>query len=151
MDETKLQTCSEIYCLLKHFPKTYIDKLPQELLNLIKQNSDSKYFIEVDVTKPLEQQDISNETKNTIVVFKYNYWSNEYEKRNIIKRLEDNEKNYQDKLREKYNPDNLFSKKIDNIMETKNNEMQLIEYRESALKKILNKIRAFFKNKNGLQ
>ena len=70
MEETKLQTFSEIYCLLNFFPKSYIEKLPKKLLNLIKQNSDSKYFIEVDTTKPLEEQNISEETKNTIIVFK---------------------------------------------------------------------------------
>lgn len=41
MNDTNLQTCSELYCLLNYFPQSYIDKLPRKLLELIKQNSDS--------------------------------------------------------------------------------------------------------------
>ena len=45
MNDTNLQTCSELYCLLNYFPQSYIDKLPRKLLELIKQNSNSKYII----------------------------------------------------------------------------------------------------------
>ena len=41
MNDTNLQTCSELYCLLNYFPQSYIDKLPRKLLELIKQNSNS--------------------------------------------------------------------------------------------------------------
>ena len=34
MNEIKLQTFSEIYCLLNFFPKEYIEKLPKKLLNI---------------------------------------------------------------------------------------------------------------------
>ena len=145
MEEIKLQTCSEVYCLLNYFPKGYIDKLPKKLLDLIKQNSNSKYFIEVDTTKPLEEQNISEETKNTLIVFKYNYWSGESEKQRIIKQLKENEKKYQETLREKYNPDNIFSKKQNNIIKPENNQTQLIEYKQSIFRKILDRIKEFFK------
>lgn len=137
MEETKLQTFSEIYCLLKFFPESYIDKLPTKLLNLIKQNSDSKFFIEVDTTKPLEEQNISEETKNTLVVFKYNYWADEAEKRNIIEQLNRNENKNQEELREKYNPDNLFKDKETKV-ETVQNSVAMVEYKESIFTKIKN-------------
>ena len=137
MEEIKVQTFSEIYCLLNFFPESYIDKLPKKLLNLIKQNSDSKYFIEVDTTKPLEEQNISKETKNTLVVFKYNYWSDEIEKRNIIEQLNWNENKYQEELRERYNPDNLFKNKKTTV-ETVENSVAMIEYKESIFTKIKN-------------
>lgn len=108
MDEVKVQTLSEVYCLLSYFPKIYVEKIPQKLLDLIKGFSNTKYFIEVDTTKPLEEQNISEETKNMLIVFKYNYWSSEDEKQRIIEKLSENENNYQVKLREKYNPDDIF-------------------------------------------
>ena len=126
MEEIKLQTFSEIYCLLNFFPESYIAKLPKKLLNLIEQNSNSKYFIEVDTTKPLEEQNISENTKNILVVFKYNYWADEIEKKNIIEQLNINENKYEEELREKYNPDNIFKNK-----ETIENSVSMVEYKES--------------------
>ena len=134
MDEKKIQICSEIYCLLKYFPEAYIYKLPKKLLNLIKENSYSKYFIEVDVNKTLEEQNIIKETKDTLVVLKYNYWSNETEKRNIIEKLNENEKKYEEELREKFNPNKLFKNKVKKI----ENSVDIVEYKESFFSKIRN-------------
>ena len=95
MNENTVQTYSEIYCLLKHFPESYVYKIPKKLLDTIEQNSKEKYFFKVDIDRPLEEQDISKETKNMLVVLKYNYWSTEEEKRNMIIKLQENEENYQ--------------------------------------------------------
>lgn len=137
MNEIKLQVYSEIYCLLNYFPETYINKLPEKLLNLIKQNSDSKYFIEIDTAKSLEEQKIIEETKNTLVVLKYNYWSDDTEKINIMEKLTENERKYQEKLREKYNPDTLFKNK-EIKTETLETSVAIVEYKESIFTKIKN-------------
>ena len=135
MDEIKVQTLSELYCLLNYFPKIYLDKIPEKLLDLIKGFCNKKYFIEVDTTKTLEEQNISDETKNMLVVFKYNYWASEYEKQNIIEKLNENEKNYQEELREKYNPDNLFK---DNKIQTNEKCVSMVVYKEPIFIKIKN-------------
>jgi hypothetical protein len=142
MDEKNIQICSEIYCLLNYFPEAYIYKLPKKLLNVIKQNIYSKYFIEVDVNKPLEEQKIIKETKDTLIVLKYNYWSDETEKRNIIEQLNENEKKYEEELREKFNPDNLFKNRVSKV-ETIESSVAMLEYKES----FFTKIRNWFKRK----
>lgn len=56
-----------------------------------------------------------------------------------------NEKKYQDMIQEKYNIDNIFKKNeeiIENKQEQKNN-MQIVEYKNSVLKRIVNKILNF--------
>ena len=79
-----------------------------------------------------------------LVVLKYNYWSTEEEKRNMIIKLQENEENYQKWLREKYNPDNLFKNKKQKI-EINTEEKQLVEVKEeSFIQKIINKIKQFF-------
>ena len=57
MEETKVKTLSETYCLLKHFPKAYIEKIPPKILELINHFSDSKYYIDIDTEKTLEEQE----------------------------------------------------------------------------------------------
>lgn len=135
MEKTKVKTFSEIYCLLNLFPKSYIDKLPKKLLTLIEQNSDSKYFIEVDITKSLEEQNISEETKNTLVVFKYNYWADEKEKKKILEQLKRNENKYNEEVKEKYNLNNFF-KDQKTTVETIEKSVKIVEYKESFFTRI---------------
>lgn len=132
-----IQANTEIKCLLKYFPIDYIKKLPPKLLEMIYRNSDEKYNIEVDLKKDLKNQNISKKTKDMLAVLTYNYWSNESEKQNIIERLNENEKGYQEELREKYNPDNIFKNKAIKV-ETIKNSVAMVEYKESIFTKIKN-------------
>ena len=60
------------------------------------------------------------------------------------KKFYENDQKYQEELRQKYNPDNIFSKKNKNIIEIEDNKTQLIEYKETIFRRILNKIKALF-------
>ena len=73
-----------------------------------------------------------------------NYWCPEEEKQDLQKKFYENEQKYQEELRQKYNPDNIFSKKNKNIIEIEDNQTQLIEYKETIFRRILNKIKALF-------
>lgn len=132
-----IQANTEIKCLLKYFPINYIKKLPTKLLEMIYRNSDEKYNIDVDLKKDLKNQNISKKTKDMLAVLTYNYWSSETEKKDIIERLNENENNYQEKLREKYNPDNIF-KNRETKVEALENSVAMVEYKKSIFSKIKN-------------
>ena len=71
----------------------------------------------------------------------------EYEICYSKKDIKTNEEEHQVELREKYNQDNLFKKqeKEQHIEETTTtNETAMIEYKESIIKKIINKIKKIF-------
>ena len=141
-----IQANTEIKCLLKYFPINYIKKLPTKLLEMIYKNSDDKYNIEIDLRKDLKNQNISKKTKDMLAVLTYNYWSSEDEKKDIIKRLNENERNYQEELREKYNPDNVFRNRKQSISNDENisNAVAMVEYKESIFKRIIEKIKSIF-------
>lgn len=132
-----IQANTEIKCLLKYFPINYIKKLPTKLLEMIYKNSDDKYNIEVDLKKDLKNQHISKKAKDMLAVLTYNYWSSENEKKDIIERLNENENTYQEKLREKYNPDSIF-KDREREAEAVENSNAMIEYKETIFIKIKN-------------
>ena len=132
-----IQANTEIKCLLKYFPINYIKKLPTKLLEKIYRNSDEKYNIDVDLKKDLKNQNISKKTKDMLAVLTYNYWSSETEKKDIIERLNENENNYQEELREKYNPDNIF-KNRETKVEALENSVAMVEYKKSIFSKIKN-------------
>lgn len=132
-----IQANTEIKCLLKYFPINYIKKLPTKLLEMIYRNSDEKYNIDVDLKKDLKNQNISKKTKDMLAVLTYNYWSSETEKKDIIERLNENENDYQEELREKYNPDNIF-KNRETKVEALENSVAMVEYKKSIFSKIKN-------------
>ena len=138
-----IQAYTEIKCLLNYFPIDYINKLPKKLLEMIYKNSNQKYNIVIDLKKDLKSQNISKKTKDILAVLTYNYWSDESEKKTIVQRLNENEERYQKDLREKYNPDNLFKNKVSKI-ETAENSVAIVEYKESFLTKIKNWFKRIF-------
>ena len=142
-----IQAYTEIDCLLNYMPKEYVDKLPTKLIDLIHSQSNEMYKISIDVNKSLTEQKYSKKTKDLIAVLKYNYWSTEEEQAKLRNIFNENEQKYQKKLLEKYNPDNLFKKKNKNeeIVENEENNLQMIEYKESLFEKIINKIKSFRK------
>lgn len=80
------------------------------------------------------------------------YWyKDESKKQKLLEVLDKNERKYQEELREKYNPDNIFKNKNQNNTfdeaVPKNEEisvgMQIVEYKEPIFKRIANKILEF--------
>lgn len=60
------------------------------------------------------------------------YWcKDENEKKRLKRVYAENERKYQDELREKYNPDNLFKNK-QRVVEEKFEETAMVEYKEDT-------------------
>ena len=58
-----------------------------------------------------------------------------------------NENIYQEELREKYNPDNIFKKQVQGTSIEENiikDGVAMVEYKESMFKRIINKIKSIF-------
>ena len=92
-----------------------------------------------------------DETRSILAVLYRDFWSTP-EKKEIILQKEKIERDvYQNELRKKYNPDNIFQnnsqlikRKIqDNSTDSKvfNNNVAMVEYKESIFKKIMDKIK----------
>ena len=141
--EETIQAYTEIACLLKYFPNSFIEKLPNKLLEIINSKADRKYIIDVDSNKSINEQNISNKTKMILSVLTYNYWSNEEQKEGIRKKLYDNEEIYQRELTQKYNSDNLF-KNNETKLETIEKSESMVKYKESIFIKIRNWFKGIF-------
>ena len=143
----------EVFTTLSFFSDDLIDKIPSNVLKTIgnlSQNSKSSFYI--DKEKSLKDQDISEDSKNLISLIYYTYIANENEKNELLKLWNENENKYQEELREKYNPDNIFKKnnQAQHIMqdtilnEVNNDNVSMVEYKESFFKKFTNKIKTMF-------
>ena len=137
----------EVLNILEHMNANDLAKVSNKFINFLKDNASKEYICNLDYSKKLNDMELKQETRGLLALMYEKYWCPEEEKENLQKKFYENEQKYQEELREKYNPDNIFNKKQENIIKPENNQTQLIEYKESVFRKILNKIRAFFKLK----
>lgn len=138
---------SEVNKILKQLDNTSLNKIPKILLDEIEKNAtfDVGY---INTNIPLENLNLEEETKEILAVITYNYFCDDAEKKQWNKELKENELDYQNELKSKYNPDNLFKneKKENNTKQnTDAKETSLVEYKESFFRKIFNIIKHFFK------
>lgn len=137
---TKLtnQTYLEIYQILNKLGENYIEKIPKKLYYLIQDKASVAY------TKNGNNTQITKEALAFIALFHYNYWCNsEEEKEKLESIFKQNEKNYQQELREKYCTD-IFTKK--DMSKTKRQKVKNTELTVVRKEKWYNKIVNFIKN-----
>lgn len=119
------------------------NKIPQKLREYFKKEKDGEYIKNINPNQPIKEQNLKEETLALIAMLNLQYWcEDENEKQRLKAIYAENERKYQEELREKYNPDNLFKNK-QKIVEEKTEETLMVEYKESIIKKILNKILNF--------
>ncbi len=129
---------SEVYSILNLLGDKYINSLPKSLYNMIKTEKMNTYNPSYDGTIPLTKQNIKKESLSMIALFHINYWcESNLDKEELRKIFNENESKYQDELREKYNPDNLFKRNTQEKYIQQDN-VSMIEYKESIFTKIKN-------------
>lgn len=144
MDLKTKEIYSEVYEILILLGNRFINKLPEKLFNLIETEKLDSYNPQYNLDRPLEEQNIKDDSIGMIALFYLNYWCETEEERKELKQIfEENEAKYQKELREKYNPENLFlNKQIEN-KETE--EISLVEYKKSFFRIIIDKIKQILK------
>lgn len=139
---------AEVIYYLKGIKQEDIDKIPKKFIQYLNENASKEYKCDFDYNKPLKELNLLDETRGIIGMICYNYWCvTEKQKEQYVKRLSQNEQQYQKNLNEKYNPDNIFGKKKLDFIENTTNPTEITEYKESIFKKFINKIKSIFSKK----
>lgn len=134
----------ETIYVLKNFNPTFTSKISKRILKDLEELAKtSKKEVKIDKTKSLKDQNILPETKDMIALLYYNYIALPEEKKEIIQKWNENEARYQERLRRKYNLDNVFKK--ENTKE--NNSTSMIEYKKNIFQRIFEKIKEIIKLK----
>lgn len=152
------RTYSEMYELLNLLGDEYIKKIPKKLYSLICNQRDSSYEADFFGNDGLlDESKISQETVALFSVLNIKYFmDNEEEKKKLLATFEENERRYQEELREKLNPDDIFKnrEKESKVLEkqeeiqvdsSSDTNVQMIEYKENIFQRIWNKIKNIFK------
>ena len=128
------------------------NQIPKKLRDFFREEKDIDYHKNIDPNIPIKEQNLKEETLAIIALLMIQYWyKDENKKQKLLEVLDENERKYQEELREKYNPENIFKNKNDNNTfdeavpedEEISVGMQIVEYKEPIFKRIVNKILEF--------
>ena len=139
MNDRTRKVYSEVYAFLSIIPEEDRNKIPNKLKEMIEEEREKVYTPSYTFDIPIEEQKISDEAIALIALIHLNYWcEDEKEKERLNEIFDENEKSYQEELREKYNPDNLFKnkKKEEQPADEQTNSVAMVEYKETIFSKL---------------
>ncbi|MCL2859870.1 MAG: hypothetical protein FWF46_04795 [Oscillospiraceae bacterium] len=144
MKEAYRNGLAEVDEILKFADEESLKKIPEKFKEFIKENK-SNYIAKIDPKKNLDEQDLLYETKVILSVLYRDYWSSEEERKQLIEKDKIELQKIENEKQEKYSYDNLFKKKQVEVEKSYDNEIKSLVVQESLFKKILNKIKRFFR------
>lgn len=155
MENTVKDIYSEVYAILNMLGKEYINKLPNDIYNIIKEEKSTEYNPIYATTVALDKQDVKKETISIIAFLHLNYWCNEEEKIKLRELFDENEDKYQEELKQQGEQE---VEQEDEEIQDDNNEIEIgkeflsmIVYKEENFaQRIFNKIRKLFSRKKEL-
>ncbi len=139
-------TLSEVSTILRYLDKSLVDRIPQRIRDNIELNKSNDYIYNYDPQKGIAKQKMLRTTELYLAKLYLDYISTESETQEVIKSMKENEKVHQKKIRELYNPDDLFNSKLKDIKkdnEIINKNVIMSKYKKSFLIKMINRIKSF--------
>ena len=148
----------EVYEIFKLMPRELLNKIPIEFQKIIEEERDKNYF--ANIQEPIENCKLTNETIILLGLIYRDFLCMPEERKklqeNEARELNEIQAEIENKLKEKYNPNDIFkSKEHENaeqensnnknlVIEKENTELMVAE-KEKWYKKILNMIKKIFK------
>lgn len=147
MENNIYKAYAEVDKILSFMEEIYVEKIPNKMREMFKNEKLQNYEPEIDLRIPLEEQNLQRKTYAILAMLNLNYWCDENEKQELLKLYAENDRKKEEEFRKKFNPDNMFKKKEkENIVNIEENNTALVEYKESSfIQKIMNKIINLFK------
>ena len=137
----------EFNSILEYTSEDLKNKIPKKFLDFLQSIQSKTYKFEYDKTKKLDEQKLKPKTRGLIALVYQDYICNEAEKEEYIQKSQKLIKQIEESKREKYNPNDIFKdKKIENDRDT-TNTVEIVEYKESIIKRIVRKIKNIFTKK----
>ena len=135
---------AEVYTILQELNEEEYNKIPPKVIKTIEANRNEEYEYELDDELELKDQPMLSETKAILFNLFRDYLATPEQKAKIIRMQNEARQKNELKKQQMYNTDIFANKPKKNLAENSNETMQIVEYKESIFKRILNKIKSFF-------
>lgn len=110
VDEKYGVAYSEILEILKYIPIEDYNRIPKEKIEIFETYASKEYTFEYDPNKTLKEQNVSNITKEIIILLFRDCWATEVQRNKIIAKQNYDRIKLEEKKKEKYNLDNILNK-----------------------------------------
>ena len=147
MKENYPKAYTEVLEILKYMPTYDVNKIPKELIETFKNKKDNNYTFTIDEDQDFSKLKILNETEAIMVNIFRDYWASPEQYAKIRAKQQYDMQIMEEEKKKKYNVDNIFKDRKERNIEYTNNNVQMIEYKESILKRIIIKIKNLFTKK----
>ena len=143
------KSISEVLEILKHTKKEDVQKISPKFLEFLKNNALNEYKPHLDHSKRIKEMGLNDKTIAILSIIASKYWISNDDREIFENQLKENEKKYQEELRKKYNPENIFKNEkitdMKNVKQENSENTSLIEYKEDKwYKKILTILKRIF-------
>ena len=150
MEELSAEVATEVIEVLYNSDSSIICKIPYRIIEVLQEKTqECNKKISFKENVELKDQDISEEGKAILSIIYRDYICSEEEKIEVNKIFENNQKQYDEIQREKYNPDKIFQKQDNKIsvdINAEEEEKALIETQKNKWYIVLfEKIKSIFK------
>ena len=135
---------TEVYTILQELNEEEYNKIPPEVTQTIEANRNEDYEYFLDDELELKDQPMLPETKAILFNLFRNYLATPEQKAKIIRMQNEARQKNEIKKQQIYSNNVFANKTRENITANNNETMQIVEYKENILKKILNKIKSIF-------
>ena len=144
MDIETRQAYSEVNRFLELIGEELASEIPKKLRDFLKREMDQTYYIEISSNKPIKNENFKRKTIVILSGLNLEYWcKDEKKKKQLLEIYNKNEIDYQEELRKKYNPDDVFNNRKKVITKEEslsfNNKLTIID-NEKWYKKLFKKI-----------
>ncbi len=137
----------EVLEILKYISVEDYNKIPKNKIELFETNANNDYIFKYDISKTLDEQNVSKITKGIIAILFRDYWATESQREKIISKQNYDRMKIENEKQGKYNT-NIFQDK-DNLKieysgKERKNEIAIVKYKENICIKILRNIKSMF-------
>lgn len=105
----------EVDEILNYLSADDLNKIPEDVRQIIKENKDRDYIWNYDTSKSLKEQDVSSETISILSYLNMEYLLNDKQKDLMQKIYETADARIEEEKRKKYSPNDIFSSNQNDI------------------------------------
>ena len=136
---------SQVIEILNHSDKNIVERIPKQFINFLFENMDTEYNVNIDFSNKNWQETILEETKVVLALIYRDYIVSSEERAKLLAEEKKEQEEKERELREKYNIDNLFNKKRNEMPDEFVEETRLIEVQKYPwYKRLYKKILSIF-------
>lgn len=151
MKQEYKEAFTEVNEIIKMMPDELVNKIPSKFREMLEDERDKEY--KPNIQEPLEKCKLKNETIIILGLIYRDFLCSQDEKRRLqekdARELQEVQKVIEDEVRQKYNPDYIFKRKKQNIVEdaqtNEENTSIIVVQEDRWYKKIFNIIKNLFK------